>query len=221
MPHLLHHKRRHSWPYCGPIARSGTAGSAPTKLVSLPRPPQVHPQYTVPLLSSDLLSSEEQDDDAASAGIIRSRRKKGNRLWSTHTSTVKNPEGWVPVSNDGGGGGGDDISAPVSAPVTTLPRQIARPLLDKTRSLPALPSSATTTGAPIPDARANMVSRWDPRASVPAQQPRLTYNAVRDNTMAASGQHEILSMKRHRRCHSGRPRSWREPSASVWTLVED
>lgn len=210
MPHLFHHKRRHSWPYCGPIARSGTASSAPIKPG---RPPQVHPQYTVPLQPADILLSEEQDDDAASAGIIRSKTKMKNRLWSTPTSTVRNPRGQVPVLN-GGGGSGSGIPVPAFAP-TILPQQITRPQLDRARSFFALP--AATTAASIPDTKTNMASRWVPITAAPTQQPLLVPNAAKYRITGVNGQHGVMLQ----RCHSERPRSWREPRTDLYTLVEE
>lgn len=212
MPHLLHHRRRHSWPYCGPIARSGTASSAPIKLA---RPPQVHPQYTVPLQPADILLSEEQYNDAASAGIIRSKTKMKNRLWSTPTSTVRNPKSQVPILNVGGGGG-SGIPVPAFMP-TILPRQIVRPQLDRARSLFALPTVAATTGASIPGTGTNMASHWVPITAVPTQQPLLTPNSAKYRIAGVDGQHGAML----RRCHSERPRSWREPSAGLYTLVEE
>lgn len=205
MPHLLHHKRRHSWPYCGPIARSGTASSAPIKNTPLLlRTPHIHhPQYIVPLIPADTVSAEDDTNDAASAGIITSKTKTRNRLWSSAARSPKTR--------------GTGIPAPVTIYATTRPR------LDKARSLFILPTVSTTAVSP---AGWNLVPHWmriaavsvPAPALVPFQPPVQTGDRGRDRVTGLNG-HGIVS--RHRRCHSERPRSWREPSASLWTLREE
>lgn len=219
MPYLFHHKRRHSWPYCGPIARSGTASSAPVKNTPPPPPlrtPHIHqPQYIVPLIPTDTVTADNYTNDAASAGIIPSKSKTRNRLWP---AVVKNPKSR-----------GTGIPAPVTVSTTTRPR------LDKARSLFILPTVATTAVSP---AGWSLVPHWmqiapvptpvpvpNPAlvpvpvpALVPVQLPVETGDRGRDRVSALNGYGLV---RRHRRCHSERPRSWREPSASLWTLREE
>lgn len=207
MPHFLQHKRRHSWPYCGPIARSGTASSAPTKNTPmLLRTPHIHhPQYSVPLIPADIISDEDNTNDTASAGIIASKTKTRSRLWPT---VARNPKSR-----------GTGIPAPVTTPAT------ARPRLDKARSLFILPTAATTTA--LSPAGWNIVPHWmqiAPVSAIPAPvlvpvRPLVETGDRGRNAVAGLNGHGLVS--RHRRCHSERPRSWREPSASLWTLREE
>ncbi|OOF99523.1 hypothetical protein ASPCADRAFT_203302 [Aspergillus carbonarius ITEM 5010] len=68
MPHLVHHRRRHSWPYCGPGTQLRERRNLPLVI-----PEQ---QFLTPVGSGDLL-----EDDAASAGIVRSKTARPHRRW--------------------------------------------------------------------------------------------------------------------------------------------
>lgn len=211
---LLHHKRRHTWPYCGPVPHSGNQlvpgpVSVPIQAQALPPQP---PQFVVPLVPTDLSG---QQDDATSAGIIRPKTpSRAHRLWSI--STPKHP-----VSN--------------SIAASTSLRQIVRPPLDKARSLFVLPTTsasvaatATTTAAGTTGTAPGgnvVVSYFVPSPSpVPVPVPvSVSVQPQRPVLVGDRGRYCGVPpiTRRHRRCHSERPRSWREPSASLWPLVEE
>lgn len=203
---LLHHKRRHTWPYCGPVPRPGN------QLVPVPGPRQAQalppqPQFVVPLVPTDLSG---QQDDATSAGIIRPKTpSRAHRLWST--STPKHP-----IAN--------------STAASTSLRQIVRPPLDRARSLFVLPTTSTpatttataagTTGS-APGGNV-VVPYFVPSPSpVPVSVP-VPVQVQRPVLVGDRGRnYGVPPITRRHRCHSERPRSWREPSASLWPLVEE
>lgn len=197
MPHLLHHRRRHSWPYCGPVPRSSGRQYVTTLINQAPEPdpaPLNYSHFVVPLVPADLYGQ----DDASSAGIVRPKHtSRAHRLWSTSKDPVANTS---------------------ESHRAALLRQIVRPPLDKARSLFVLPT--TTTAAAAPPGGNAMVSYLMPSPSplplLPAQQPPLAV----DNRGRMFNR--VLDVERgQRRCHSERPRSWRQPSASLWTLTEE
>jgi hypothetical protein len=89
-------------------------------------------------------------------------------------------------------------------------RRMIRPPLDKARSLFVLPTT-TSAGKQV------VVSLWVPQAS--ETQPA---NMFTDRGRTTTDDSDYLAAERnHRRCHSEQPRSWRAPSASLWTLLEE
>ncbi|GFG18901.1 hypothetical protein IFM61606_07479 [Aspergillus udagawae] len=191
MPHLRHHRRRHSWPFGSPgvqlrerrIARNSSALD-PSTLAELEE------HYLAPIVSEDL-----PEDDAASAGIVRTKTTRSHRWFASkhaarhHTSAQR--------------------SSTMSGGTGSLRRMI-RPPLDKARSLFVLP---TTTSA----GKQLVVSLWVPQAS--ERQPANMFTDRRRTTTDDSGY--LAAERNHRRCHSEQPRSWRAPSASLWTLLEE
>lgn len=206
MPHFLHHKRRHSWPYCGPPSHSARRHYAPVIAPQAPPPPLSYSQFAVPLVTTDLY----EQDDAASAGIVRPRHSFAHRLWST-------PKGHLATA-----------SASTSTASTSSMRQVVRPSLDKARSLFVLPT-ASTVPTTTTWGNANMTVSYVVPSPLPlaVQQPIV---AVSTGHMGNGGYayghgygygHLPVGRRHHRRCHSERPRAWREPSASLWTLMEE
>ncbi|KAE8385321.1 hypothetical protein BDV23DRAFT_165115 [Aspergillus alliaceus] len=185
MPHLLHHRRRHSWPYCGPGPRRN---AALTRVVEQQN--QLEQQFLTPLVSGDYL-----EDDAASAGIIRPKdRRSHHRIWPHAKAPVAS--GQLPNPSSGYSYGSGSL------------RRMVRPPLDKARSLFVLPTTCT--------AGENVVnSYW-----VPQQHPVRPIAADRGRELSSLPSHLDVD-RSHRRCHSEQPRSWRRPSASLWTLTEE
>ncbi|PKX99200.1 uncharacterized protein P174DRAFT_427418 [Aspergillus novofumigatus IBT 16806] len=194
MPHLRHHRRRHSWPFGSPaaqlrerrIARNSSALD-PSTLAELEE------HYLAPIVSEDL-----PEDDAASAGIVRTKTTRSHRWFASkhavrhHTSSQR--------------------SATMSSGTGSL-RKMIRPPLDKARSLFVLP---TTTSA---EAQV-VVSLWVPQAA--ETQPADMFADRGRTATTTADESEYLAVERnHRRCHSEQPRSWRAPSASLWTLLEE
>ena len=216
MPHF-HHRRRHTWPYCGSPANSTPRYYTPIFQgpvqvpVAVPATPQAHHaslnyhQFAVPLGTTDL----NDQDDAASAGIVRPRHTFAQRFWFT-------PKGPIPMVN---------VTTDTDTTSVLSSRQVARPSLDKARSLFVLPTTSTVRTAT--GKNTIMVSYAVP--SVPPTVYRSTV-AVNTSQMRKGGYgygygygygHEPADKRHHRRCHSERPRAWREPSASLWTLMEE
>ncbi|KAF4162722.1 hypothetical protein CNMCM6936_001698 [Aspergillus lentulus] len=193
MPHLRHHRRRHSWPFSSPaaqlrerrIARDSSALD-PSTLAELEE------HYLAPIVSEDL-----PEDDAASAGIVRTRTTRSHR-WFGSKHTVRHHTSSQTSATARGG--------------TGSLRRMIRPPLDKARSLFVLP---TTTSAE----KQVVVSLWVSRPT--ETQPDEMY-ADRGRTTTTADDADYLAVERnHRRCHSEQPRSWRAPSASLWTLLEE
>ncbi|KAE8375360.1 hypothetical protein BDV26DRAFT_17687 [Aspergillus bertholletiae] len=187
MPHLLHHRRRHSWPYCGP----GPRRNVPLMRVA-EQQAQLEQQFLTPLNSSDYFG-----DDAASAGIVPPPKttRPHYRIWPYSKTTVEHT---TPRAGYSYGSGSSSGSL----------RRMIRPPLDKARSLFVLPTT-TSTGQNV------VISYWVPQR--PAEQP-----VAPDRGRELSSLPKHLAVDRnHRRCHSEQPRSWRRPSASLWTLAEE
>jgi hypothetical protein len=92
-----------------------------------------------------------------------------------------------------------------------LRRLIRRPLLDRTRSLFVMPTMRKAGDETI-------ISGWMP-ARISAQP--VTVIERKRTALAGVDTAKSLTERRHRRCHSEQPRSWREPSASLWPLREE
>lgn len=193
MPHL-HHRRRHSWPYSGPRKQ-------PLPIIKVSAPDdELAPHFLTPLAPEDLF---DDPDAAASAGIVRSppqQQHHHHHLWS-HFRTA--PTTQTP-----------HLSGSPSPPGTL--RRMIRPPLDKARSLFTVP---TTTAA----GESVWVSYWVPhgKGNLSARGTERTGTAI-DAGTGIRGREALARAERfHRRCHSEQPRSWREPSASLWTLLEE
>ncbi|KAE8354899.1 hypothetical protein BDV28DRAFT_146605 [Aspergillus coremiiformis] len=185
MPHLLYHKRRHSWPYSGP----GPRRNVPLMRVA-EQQNQLKQQFLTPVVSGDYL-----DDDVASAGIVRpTTTRSHHRIWPSSKATVAS--GPHPITSSGYSHSSGSF------------RRMIRPPLDKARSLFVLPTT-TTAGENV------VISYW-----VPQQRPTQPVASDRGREVSSLPKH--LSVDRnHRRCHSEQPRSWRRPSATLWTLTEE
>ncbi|PYH95254.1 hypothetical protein BO71DRAFT_208475 [Aspergillus ellipticus CBS 707.79] len=193
MPHLVrHHRRRHSWPYCGPGTQLRDRRNLP--LITIEQQQQFEQQFSTPVGSEDLL-----EDDAASAGIVRSKAGRSHWRWFAPKDSASGAVGQMSISGAGSGSG-------------SLRRMI-RPPLDKARSLFVLPTT-TTTGQNV------LVSYWVPQGA--AVQPAAVPATGRGRTpdYGPAGAH-LLAERYHRRCHSEQPRSWKRPSASLWPLEEE
>ncbi|KAF4215555.1 hypothetical protein CNMCM8980_010609 [Aspergillus fumigatiaffinis] len=193
MPHLRHHRRRHSWPFGSPaaqlrerrIARNSSALD-PSTLAELEE------HYLAPIVSEDL-----PEDDAASAGIVRTKTTRSHRWFASKHAVRHHTSSQRSATTSGG---------------TGSLRRMIRPPLDKARSLFVLP---TTTSAETQV----VVSFWVPQAAETQPADML---ADRGRTTTTADESDYLAVERnHRRCHSEQPRSWRAPSASLWTLLEE
>ncbi|GIJ89040.1 hypothetical protein Asppvi_007969 [Aspergillus pseudoviridinutans] len=193
MPHLRHHRRRHSWPFGSPaaqlrerrIARNSSALD-PSTLAELEE------HYLAPIVSEDL-----PEDDAASAGIVRTKTTRSHRWFASKHAVPHHTPSQRSSTMSGG---------------TGSLRRMIRPPLDKARSLFVLPTT-TSPGKQV------VVSLWVPQTA--ATQPADMF-ADRGRPTTTTDDSDYLAVERnHRRCHSEQPRSWRAPSASLWTLLEE
>lgn len=213
MPHF-HHKRRHSWPYCGSPANSTpryctpifqspvsvpVAVPATPAASQAPHAPLNYHQFAVPLGITDL----NDQDDAASAGIVRPRHSFAQRFWFT-------PKGPIPVTN---------ATTNTDTRSASSPRQVARPHLDKARSLFVLPTTSTVRTAT--GGNTMMVSYAVPSLPLTVYRPTVAVNTSQMGNGGYGYGHVPMRSRHHGRCHSERPRVWREPSASLWTLMEE
>ncbi|GKZ78128.1 hypothetical protein AnigIFM56816_001512 [Aspergillus niger] len=193
MPHLVHHRRRHSWPYCGPGTQLRERRNLPLIIAEQQR--QFEQQFLTPVGSEDLL-----EDDAASAGIVRSGNARTHRRWYAPWDSAS-PGAPSQVTGHHAGSGSGSL------------RRMIRPPLDKARSLFVLPTT-TTTGESV------LVSYWMPQeASVLPPSDSIAERGRVTDVKTGAG---YLSVERyHRRCHSEQPRSWKRPSATLWPLEEE
>ena len=201
------HRRRHSWPACGP-------GMTTVPVITVSQPPDPpERQFLAPLVSAELLES----DDAASAGIVRS----GDR--SSSNGSVPRYRRWPHYHHHKAAASSQTASARTDASMGSPLRRMLRPPLDKARSLFVLPTT-TTAGEKV------VLSYWVPRRAPPQPSfsplpssppsPAFSETVERGRPVdAAVGR--LRAEGHHRRCHSEQPRSWREPSASLWTLSEE
>ncbi|KAJ0426919.1 hypothetical protein BJY00DRAFT_306910 [Aspergillus carlsbadensis] len=179
MPHLIHHKRRHSWPYCS--TGMGTRDRRNVPIITLTEPDdELETQFLTPIVSEDLF-----EDDAASAGIEPTRAH--HRLW--HSSKELTGDGSARV---------DTVSL----------RRIVHPPLDRARSLFILPTAVSAK-------EITLLPYWVNRL---AAHPITTQQRGRSRENERS---QLALDKNHRRCHSERPRSWKQPSENLWTLKEE
>ncbi|KAJ5646579.1 hypothetical protein N7490_002951 [Penicillium lividum] len=203
MPNIRHHRRHHSWPHCGSelcMRAPSALESRDLKPITVTETKQIwalQQSTVVPLI----VEEEPDTDDADMAGIVRTPSRSMHRLWSR---PVPKPRC-------------DDIPDSASAAEarkhvhrSVLRRLIRRPPLDKTRSLIVMPTMMTA-GDQV------MISGWMP--------PRLSARPVmvteRRSTFSVADSPQFVAEKRHRRSHSAQPRSWREPSASLFSLKEE
>lgn len=145
------------------------------------------------------LIREENIDDAEMAGIARSPSRSVHRLWTRPQKT------WTEIPASASA-----AEARKHVHRSVLRRLIRRPPLDKTRSLFVMPTMMTAGDQ-------MMISGWMPS--------RLSARPVmvtdRRDGISVTDSPQFASERRHRRSHSEQPRSWREPSAGLWTLKEE
>lgn len=118
MPYLVHHRRRHSWPYCG--------GTNPRERPTLPLVRASEPSSS---LESPYATPYLAEDDATSAGIVRPKTTWSHRFWP-HSRSAAAPEPQYSTTAAGSSSGGSL-------------RRMIRPPLDKARSLFVLPTTTT------------------------------------------------------------------------------
>lgn len=149
-----------------------------------------------------LIAENIEDDDAEMAGIIRSQTPRIHRLWSRPLLKERRED--IHLSSTA-------TEARKHVHRSVLRRLIRRPPLERTRSLFVMPTMKRA-------ADETRTSGWMP-ARISAQPVAIV--AKGPGPLAGIDTAKFMAERRHRRCHSEQPRSWREPSASLWPLQED
>ena len=171
--------------------------SKPALVYTHPHAWSLQPAMVVPLIAEEL-----PDDDAVMAGIVPPPAPRIHRMWSRPITRETHEH--IPISASA-------VEARKHVHRSVLRRLIRRPPLDKTRSLLVMPTTMTA-GDQL------LISGWmPPRIST---QPIIVTDKSQAPPSAASTA-RLMVERRHRRCHSEQPRSWREPSAALWTLEEE
>lgn len=200
MPHLRHHRRHHSWPHCGSELCMRETRSLDLRVSKPGGHHYANPQWTFQQ-AMPLVAEEEVGDDAEMAGIVRTPSRI-HRMWSRPPQQVRPQE--VPTT-------ATLVGAPKHVHRSILRRLIRRPPLDKTRSLFVVPTTMAA-GDRV------MISGW--MAPGLSAQPTVVSDRARV-ALSVVDSSRFRAERRHRRCHSEQPRSWREPSAGLWTLKEE
>lgn len=201
MSHVRHHRRHHTWPHCGSDLCMCEPRSLELRLFKPTNAPPGHSPWPFQEATIvPLIAEEVPNDDAEMAGIVRAPQI--HRTW------------FLPL------GRGRDKNIPVSASAaearksvhrSVLRRLIGRPPLDKTRSLLVMPTTMTARDQAI-------ITGWIPPRL--AARPVVVSDGVRPDISTLDAA-RLGAERRHRRCHSEQPRSWRRPSAGLWTLQEE
>lgn len=158
----------------------------------------LQPGTVVPLIAEEL-----SNDDAEMAGIVRSSSQAPQKHWFWSRPPIKEKRDDTPVSAST-----VENRKPVHRSI--LRRLIHRTPLNKTQSLVVTPTTMTA-GDQV------MVSGWRPQ--VLAQPVMITDQSHVAVPVVNTAQY--IMKRRHCRRHSEQPRSWRKPSADLWTLKEE
>lgn len=201
MPHLRHHRRHHSWPHCGSELCMRETRGLDLRVSKPGSGPSPNLQWTFQQAAVIPLIAEEAADDAEMAGIVRTPSRI-HRMWSRPLQPVRSQD--VPASTT-------PVDARRHVHRSVLRRLIRRPPLDKARSLFVVPTTMAA-GDRV------MISGWMPPGL--SGQPVVVSDRTRAPVSVVDSS-RFRAERRHRRCHSEQPRSWREPSAGLWTLKEE
>lgn len=213
-------RRRYSWPYSTPNSsriqeRQNPISDRDIRALKQYFGDDGNPQR-VPIIETieKFGFMDEDEDDAVSAGIVRSktmRHARHYRIW---------PSSCCDDSNDNMDD--DDIVSSVTeageAPSAILRRIV--PQVDRAR-LFSHSTSRTEHGRTDGDGDDVMVSYYEMNSQ--RQNSRSARQAAAQNRDFLMDPNLLPeeSQRRHRRCHSEQPRSWREPSAELWPLKEE
>ncbi|EPS33433.1 hypothetical protein PDE_08395 [Penicillium oxalicum 114-2] len=207
---IRHHRRHHSWPHCG--SETCTRASCNPQLCATNLAlsgETISPWLTTafpPLPEYGVREGDEGDDDAEMAGITRMQPPRIYRLWNRPFSRDRGEDLLVSPTT---------IKSQRSGHRGVLRRLIRRPPLDKSRSLFVMPTTRKVGD------EERFVSGWVPsqRITGPVTVVERTPKVLSLPSVKKEG--FLVGERRHRRCHSEQPRSWREPSANLWPLQEE
>lgn len=200
MPLFHRRQRHHSWPYCAASTHGRERPDVTDIRVSnlRSRAREKVPSFQVQKETTLRFDDIFDEDDAVSAGIVRSKSARHHRLWSL--SKDKDDEVVSTVTE------ADELPSAVL-------RRIIWTQLEKGR-LPFMLHTTTSRGDDV------TISYLD-SLTVPVRE-----KPARGGERGKGNQDDDESLRplpgrKHRRSHSEQPRAWREPSAGLWTLVEE
>lgn len=201
MSRARHHRRHHTWPHCGSEVCMREPLSVGYRVFKPAKLPPGHSSWEFQEATIvPLIAEEVTNDDAEMAGIVRAPRV--HRLWSL--SLGKGRDKGTPIS-------ASTVEARESVHRSVLRRLIRRPILNKTRSLIVVPTTMNVRDQAV-------ITGWMP--SRPGARPVVASDRIRQDLSALDAA-RLVAERKHRRCHSEQPRSWRRPSAGLWTLQEE
>lgn len=201
MSRARHHRRHHTWPHCGSELCMREPRSLEIHVFKPAKLPPGHSPWSVQEATIvPLIAEEVPDDDAEMAGIVRAPRV--HRLWSLPLGRGRDKNTLISAST---------AEARKSVHRNVLRRLIRRPNLNKTRSLIVVPTTMTARDQAV-------ITGWLPPQ--PGARPVVTSDRISPD-LSAFDAARLVAERRHRRCHSEQPRSWRRPSAGLWTLQEE
>ncbi|KAN0069143.1 hypothetical protein V8E54_012772 [Elaphomyces granulatus] len=226
------HRRHYSWPFGGPSTntheehhRRQTADLRVVKnLMSQEenRFASFQPVPEDPLSIGDLY----EEDDAISAGIVRSEStsSRHSRLWPcSHSEEAAE---WH-KRGDGGSRKEDTTIVSSVTEAEELPIAMLRRLLwsrlEKARLHPSV-RTANNKSVAHGDDNDIMITVTSP---LHLTEEVTWIGELEESDRLNDGYHHHHARPRwergrkHRRCHSEQPRSWREPGPGLWTLVEE
>lgn len=160
---------------------------------------------------------DEDEDDAVSAGIVRSktmRHPRYHRIWPS------------PCCDSSDDNMDDDDIVSSATEAGEVPSAILRrivPQVDRAKMFSSHSTSSNEHDRTDKDGDDVMVSYFETNNQRQGSRSHGKQQAGaqnRDLLMDPRLRPEE-SQRRHRRCHSEQPRSWREPSAELWPLKEE
>lgn len=244
-------RRHNSWPsssYASEIRAEGPQPLSPVNLLfhsSRKKQSQAISQFVsnrefTPSPDLSLYSSSDEEEFLSSAGIVDGRndrnrlhlrrrrrqeviRKRDRRRFENHTANDMSDD-----EKEVASGSEEIIISTITQASNTPSARLRRFLLrrwSKTRRslvsfhiLPRLIISWTGTSRSLnpTDTNRRIKARYVTKLTSTSQQSILEAALLADDEewMMRPG-------RRHRRCHSEQPRSWREPNPGLWTLAEE
>jgi len=203
---LAPHRRHYSWPFGGPSTNTHEHHQqTDLRFVNLLSQGNRFPSFEQIPEDPLLIGNLYEEDDALSAGIIRSTSPRHSRLWPCGSRKED-----AIVSS---------VTKADELPVTVL-RRLIWPRLEKAR----LYSSVRTAD--------NSVAHGEPEdvmityaSPLHLTKEGLWIGELEEFDKLNDGDHHRRVRpsreRKHRRCHSEQPRSWREPGPGLWTLLEE
>jgi hypothetical protein len=223
------YRRHYSWPFGGPTTNTHEEHHRQTADLRVVknmmsqeenRFASFQPVPENPLSIGDLY----EEDDAISAGIVRSEStsSRHSRLWPrSHSEEAAE---WHKRGGGGGGGSRKEDTTIVSSVTEAeeLPIAMLRRLLWSRLEKARLHSVRTANNKSVAHRDDIMITVTSPLHLT----EEVTWIGELKESDRLNDDHRRRRARsrwerKHRRCHSEQPRSWREPGPGLWTLVEE